>query len=214
MLGSLVERSLHCAVAAALLASTVARSDGTRPAAQTRRGGTHQSFTRSAGVSVLIHSPFRFVGTGLFIFWYNASLEFVLFTEGTAHFPVLAEVPSALPVENNQNQKQPAYDGWTARKRITMTANPASATDTLALLDKLKTELPEIWGQAQVVDKWVWLEFNIPPAGAIRERLKQLGFHWNGQRKCWQHPCGVPSRHSKGDPRQHYPVQAAEELVM
>src|ERR1017187_6907979 len=86
--------------------------------------------------------------------------------------------------------------------------------EPVALLEKLKTEMPEIWDQAQVVGKWVWLEFNIPPAGVIRERLKQLGFHWNGQRKCWQHPCGVPSRHSKGDPRQHYPVQAAEELVM
>ena len=95
-----------------------------------------------------------------------------------------------------------------------MTANPVSATDTLALLDKLKTELPEIWGQAQVVGKWVWLEFNIPPAGAIRQRLKQFGFHWNGQRKCWQHPCGVPSRHSQGDQRQHYPVKAADELAM
>jgi hypothetical protein len=57
------------------------------------------------------HSPVRFVGTGLFIFWYNAPLEFVLFIEGTAHIPILTEVPSALPVENNQNQKQPALTG-------------------------------------------------------------------------------------------------------
>ena len=78
-----------------------------------------------------------------------------------------------------------------------MNANTASATNTLALLDRLKTEMPEIWGQAQVVGKWVWLEFNVPTVGKIRENLKKLGFHWKGQRKCWQHPCGVP-RHRAG----------------
>ena len=79
-----------------------------------------------------------------------------------------------------------------------MNANTASST-TLALLERLKTELPEIWGQAQVVGKWVWLEFKVPPVGAIRENLKKLGFHWNGQRKCWQHPCVVPRPRASGD---------------
>ena len=48
--------------------------------------------------------------------------------------------------------------------------------NTLALLDRMKTEAPEIWSQAQVVGKWVWLEFNIPPIREIRAKLKELGF--------------------------------------
>jgi hypothetical protein len=84
----------------------------------------------------------------------------------------------------------------------------------LSLLDRLKTEMPEIWGQAQVVGKWVWLEFNVPPVDEIRTNLKKLGFHWNGQRKCWQHPCGVPRSRSGGDPRSYYEVTPASELAM
>ena len=78
MLGSMVKHSLHRAVVAAGVAPAGTRSDGTRPATQARRGGTHQSFAWTTGVRLLIHSPFRLVGTGLFIFWYNAPLEFVL----------------------------------------------------------------------------------------------------------------------------------------
>jgi hypothetical protein len=79
-------------------------------------------------------------------------------------------------------------------------------TNMLALLDKLKTEMPELWGQAQVVGKWVWLEFNVPPLKEVRSRLKEFGFHWNGPRKCWQHPCGIPSLRASGDPRSYYQV--------
>jgi hypothetical protein len=100
------------------------------------------------------------------------------------------------------------------KKIEAMNANAASATNTLALLDRLKTEMPEIWGQSQVVGKWVWLEFNVPPVGKIRENLKKLGFHWNGQRKCWQHPCGVPRHRAGGDPRSYYQVTTASELTM
>jgi DNA repair protein RadC len=95
-----------------------------------------------------------------------------------------------------------------------MSANTASMTNTLALLDKLKTEMPELWGQAQVVGKWVWLEFNVPPLKEVRSKLKELGFHWNGPRKCWQHPCGVPSLRADGDPRSYYQVKPANELEM
>ena len=88
----------------------------------------------------------------------------------------------------------------------------ASMTGTLALLDRMRTELPEIWGNAQVVGQWVWLEFNVAPLQEIRGKLKQLGFHWNGKRKCWQHPCGVRRPSSSRDPRQVYPVVSAADL--
>jgi len=84
----------------------------------------------------------------------------------------------------------------------------------LDLLGRLKTEMPELWGQAQVVGKWVWLEFNVPPLKEVRGKLKELGFHWNGPRKCWQHPCGVPSLRAGGDPRSYYHVKPANELEM
>ena len=95
-----------------------------------------------------------------------------------------------------------------------MSANTASMRNTLALLDKLKTELPEIWGEAQVVGRWVWLEFNVPPMREVRSNLKRLGFHWNGQRKCWQHPCGVSRPRLEGDPRSYYEVKPASALAL
>jgi DNA repair protein RadC len=88
------------------------------------------------------------------------------------------------------------------------------AANTMTLLDRLKTEMPEIWTQAQVVGKWVWLEFNVPPLQEIRANLKKLGFHWNGQRKCWQHPCGAPRTRSQGDPRSYYQVTPATGMAL
>lgn len=86
--------------------------------------------------------------------------------------------------------------------------------NVLALLGKLKQEMPEIWGEAVVVGQSVWLEFNVPPSNEIRERLKELGFHWNDRRKCWQHPCGVERGRSSHDPRGKYPVVPATSLEL
>src|SRR5438552_3920635 len=82
---------------------------------------------------------------------------------------------------------------------------------TLALVDRLKTETPEIWNQAQIVGRWVWLEFHVPPLENIRCKLKEFGFHWNGTRKCWQHPCGLSRPRAGGDPRSYYQVRPADE---
>lgn len=87
-------------------------------------------------------------------------------------------------------------------------------TDTLSLIERLKTEMPDLLDKAQVVGRWVWLEFNVPPVDEIRASLKKLGFHWNGRRKCWQHPCGVPRTRSGGDPRSYYQVKPASGMVM
>lgn len=70
----------------------------------------------------------------------------------------------------------------------------------MALLDRMKTELPEVWSKAQVVGTWIWLDFDIPPVPEVRAKLKELGFHWNGKRKCWQHPCGAVHRESSLNP--------------
>jgi len=93
-------------------------------------------------------------------------------------------------------------------------ANDASMSNTLALLDRMKTEIPEVWDQTQVVGRWIWLEFNIPPLKQVRAKLKALGFHWNSLRKCWQHPCGISRARSENDPRDVYPVVAASALQL
>jgi hypothetical protein len=85
---------------------------------------------------------------------------------------------------------------------------------TLQLLEKLKTQMPEIWNQAEVVGRWVWLEFNVAPEKHVRSKLRELGFHWNRGRKCWQHPCGVPADRSRHDPRGKYPVFPATTLQL
>jgi hypothetical protein len=70
-----------------------------------------------------------------------------------------------------------------------MSAYTASRTNTVDLLERLKTEMPEIWDIAQVVGKWVWLEFNVPPLQEIRTKLKVLGFRWN---RAYSGACRTP----------------------
>jgi hypothetical protein len=93
-------------------------------------------------------------------------------------------------------------------------SSDASSLPTLDLLDRLGREMPEVFEQAQVVGKWVWLEFNVAPVKPIRDKLKELGFHWNAGRKCWQHPCGVPTERSGGDPRSYYQVTPATAMAL
>jgi len=93
-------------------------------------------------------------------------------------------------------------------------SSDASSLPTLDLLERLGREMPDVFEQAQVVGKWVWLEFNVAPVRPIRDKLKQLGFHWNAGRKCWQHPCGVPAVRSGGDPRSYYQVTAAAGMAL
>jgi len=80
------------------------------------------------------------------------------------------------------------------------------------LLKKLKKELPDVFEQALVVGQWVWLEFTGPrPSPKILFKLRELGFHWNKRRRCWQHPCGT---RAANDPRDtgKYEVTAAKAL--
>lgn len=95
-----------------------------------------------------------------------------------------------------------------------MDTKEANKTSALALLSRLKNEIPDAFNKAQVVGNWVWLEFNVPPLQEIRARLKTFGFHWNRERKCWQHPCGLHRGRSIRDPRQVYEVTPAIEMAL
>jgi len=82
-------------------------------------------------------------------------------------------------------------------------------------LDLLRTRAPQFFGMAEVVGKWVWVQFNQQPAVEIRQQLAQLGFHWNHARQAWQHPCGLRrSERATFNPRQYFGSYFAADIMM
>ena len=75
---------------------------------------------------------------------------------------------------------------------------------TPKVLTLLHQQLPAAYRLAEVVGKWIWVQFKEQPTAEIRQTLAQLGFHWNRERQAWQHPCGQFSLSSSGDPREKY----------
>ena len=76
---------------------------------------------------------------------------------------------------------------------------------TPKVLNQLIVKLPDAYRVAEVVGKWVWIQFSEISAAEIRRQLAQLGFHWNGHRQAWQHPCGLFRDEAfAGDPRSKY----------
>jgi len=79
------------------------------------------------------------------------------------------------------------------------------ALSTERVLEILRRWMPKQFAQAEVVGQWVWITFDEQPVEQVRAELSQLGFHWNNNRKCWQHPCGqFRTEPSPDDPRQRY----------
>ena len=77
--------------------------------------------------------------------------------------------------------------------------------DTEKLLAVLERQAPKFYELAEVVGKWVWIEFAEKQPAAVTRVLAELGFHWNNARKTWQHPCGLfRERALPIDPRQKY----------
>ncbi len=90
--------------------------------------------------------------------------------------------------------------------------NRALPTDKV--LELLRRWMPEQYGLAEVVGKWIWITFAEPPAEQVRGQLSQFGFHWNNARKCWQHPCGqFATEGSQQDPRAKYGAHFAADQV-
>lgn len=75
---------------------------------------------------------------------------------------------------------------------------------TPKVLNLLHTQLPAAYRLAEVVGKWVWVRFTEQPTAEVRQKLAQLGFHWNRERQAWQHPCGQFSLSSSADPHEKY----------
>jgi len=75
-------------------------------------------------------------------------------------------------------------------------ANRALGTDKLLAL--LKQEAPRFFELAEVVGKWVWIQFE-------EEQPSELGFHRNNTRQTWQHPCRTIQKETSAfDPRKRY----------
>ena len=74
-----------------------------------------------------------------------------------------------------------------------------------SLLDLIRKEAPDFWNVAEVVGKWVWIQFENKQPVTVTAVLSELGFHWNNKRQSWQHPCGLFRDQSvRFDPRRKY----------
>jgi hypothetical protein len=82
---------------------------------------------------------------------------------------------------------------------------------TAGVLDLLYYQAPRLWELAEVVGKWVWIQFDDQPPRHITAALSEFGFHWNRKRQLWQHPCGQFVTGSIQDPRQKYQTYFAAD---
>ena len=86
--------------------------------------------------------------------------------------------------------------------------------DTQTLLAVLRGSTPRFFELAEVVGRWVWIQFNEEPAVATRQHLAELGFHWNNTRQAWQHPCGLfRDRRVSFDPRRKFGSYFAADVL-
>ena len=120
--------------------------------------------------------------------------------------PVQTPEPVSTPTPEQTPEQTPLPRIDFARRQ----ANRELTTDQL--LSLLRTEAPRFYELAEVVGKWVWIQFTEKQPKEITASLAQFGFHWNNTRQTWQHPCGALSQGSPGDPRAKYGSRHAADL--
>ena len=110
-----------------------------------------------------------------------------------------------------QNQKsgllnRPEQLSTGNRPKIDMALRRANRKlETEKLLVFLRNETPNFFEVAEVVGKWVWIQFSDKQPPTVTRILAELGFHWNNTRQTWQHPCGtIPDERADYDPRRRY----------
>jgi len=110
----------------------------------------------------------------------------------------------------NQNQKsgllnRPEQLSTDKRAKIDMSLRRANRQlETERLLELLRNETPRFFELAEVVGKWVWIQFSDKQPNDVTRELAELGFHWNNRRRSWQHPCGTIPERADYDPRERY----------
>lgn len=88
------------------------------------------------------------------------------------------------------------------------------ALNTEKLLALLRRETPRFFELAEVVGKWVWIQFNDKQPSQVTMILSELGFHWNNTRQTWQHPCGTALIEAATyDPRKRYGSYFAADRI-
>jgi hypothetical protein len=112
---------------------------------------------------------------------------------------------------NAKNQKlglksRPEQVSTGNRPKIDLARRMANRSlKTEKLLALLRNETPRFFEIAEVVGKWVWVQFQHRQPPTITAELAQIGFHWNRRRQVWQHPCGTaPIEAATYDPRKRY----------
>src|SRR5208337_2154040 len=98
-------------------------------------------------------------------------------------------------LSSNRTDKRANVD--TARRQANRNLN------TEKLLALLRRETPKFFELAEIVGKWVWIQFDGKQPVTVTAVLSELGFHWNNARQSWQHPCGLfRDRSVSFDPRR------------
>jgi hypothetical protein len=111
-----------------------------------------------------------------------------------------APVQSSTPTPQATPERPPLPPINFARRR----ANRELSTESVIAL--LQQEAPRFLELAQVVGKWVWIQFTDKQPREVTARLAEFGFHWNNKRQVWQHPCGALTAGTESDPREKYPT--------
>ena len=112
---------------------------------------------------------------------------------------------------NKKNQQyglvnRPEQSSTENRPKIDMALRRANRKlETEKLLALLRSETPNFFELAEVVGKWVWIQFSDKQPSDVTKVLAELGFHWNNTRQTWQHPCGtITDERATYDPRKRY----------
>ena len=119
--------------------------------------------------------------------------------------------------QNHQNKKQNSSGLENRNENINQEGKPSlpkidlelrrnnRALPTAKVLEVLQGEAPSFWQKAEVVGKWIWIQFKEKQSREVTAVLSQLGFHWNNKRQAWQHPCGnFTQKPASYDPRERY----------
>jgi len=135
----------------------------------------------------------------------------VFFVKGERPKPNRRAQKKTMKTITKQNSKselknRPEPLSTTSRKPIDFIRRRMNrALDTRRLLALLQADAPSFFDLAEVVGKWVWIQFSERQPAKVTRILAELGFHWNQARKAWQHPCGLyRAKASPIDPRQKY----------
>jgi hypothetical protein len=114
------------------------------------------------------------------------------FQQGRSSQPSRVQQPSAPHGSVQQSPSAPASgSGSHAGVRVDFELRRRrELLSSGAVFDLLKRFLPQVFPLARAGRGCVSVTFQSEPARQVRAQLSELGFSWNYELRCWQHPCG------------------------